>query len=67
LFELVPKQFVALIVKEKESSFSDLPDITPLSKERADGNIEVKHGVPAETVPSPRVIVGAELAQTTIL
>ena len=66
LLALVPKQFVALIVKENDNSLTDLPDITPLLKESADGNIELKQGMPEETLPSPRVIVGAELAHTVI-
>ena len=67
LFELVPKQFVALIVKEKESSFSELPDITPLLKVNPVGNIELKQAVPPETVPFPLTITGADVTQTDLL
>tara|TARA_R100001440_G_scaffold33811_2_gene52754 strand:- start:275 stop:574 length:300 start_codon:yes stop_codon:yes gene_type:complete len=66
LLALVPKQLVAFIVKENDNSFTDLPDITPLSNERAVGNIELKQGLPEEIVPSPRIIVGLEVAHTVI-
>ena len=67
LLELVPKQLVALIVKENDNSFTEFPDITPFSNVSPVGNIELIHGVPAETVPSPLVIMGVEFAQTTML
>ena len=36
--ELVPKQLVALIVKENDSSFTDLPDISPSLNVSPSGN-----------------------------
>ena len=67
LFSLVPKQLVALIVKENDNSFTEEPDMTPSLKERPLGNIELMQGVPPEKVPSPRTITGEDGEHITLL